>query len=111
MIEHLLGLGDASGEVEDEVPLADLLRQNQQFADKCFHRCTASRREPVVQPKAGYTLKVFGVVSDHREIINECDRGNHQVHGRHLDATSPQLDSDPSKLSSALPIKVKNGHF
>ena len=38
LIERLLGLGDAFGQVENEVAFANLLRQDQQFADELFHR-------------------------------------------------------------------------
>ena len=38
LLQRLLGLGDALGEVENEVALADPFRQDQQFADELVHR-------------------------------------------------------------------------
>ena len=50
LLQRLLGLGDALGEVEYEVALADPFRQDQQFADELVHRHIPRASNPQLEP-------------------------------------------------------------
>ena len=58
--------------------------------------------QPVVQPQGGNLPEVGRVVRHERQIVDQCHRRNHQIHGTDGDSLTQQGSTNPSELPGAL---------
>ena len=67
-----------------------------------------SWREPVDQPQSRDVLKIGGIVSHQRQVVNQRDGTDHEIHPTYRDSLLEQLAPHPTEFLCAVRIEVQH---
>lgn len=67
--------------------------------------------KPIFEAEVRDVPKIRCVVCDQRQIVDSCDRADHQVNRADIDPLPKERSSQNPKMQSALFIKVKQLHI